>query len=167
MSRMRTGWVAIALGALAIVIAGLLWARRSAPPPAQPVAFDHALHLRQKLACADCHVLVETAEKAGLPTANLCMTCHQVIKTGSPEVQKVAQFQKARRPIPWVRLYQVPDFVYFNHSRHIKAGMKCSECHGNTGATVVSVTEKEFAMATCVDCHTMKKASNDCLTCHK
>lgn len=146
--------------------AGILWARRAAPP-VQPINFDHALHARQQLGCIDCHALVETFEHAGLPTANLCMTCHMVIKTESTEVQKIARFQKARQPIPWVRLYEVPDFVYFNHSRHVKANVKCAECHGNTGTVAVSATEKRFTMATCVDCHTARKAPSDCLTCHK
>ncbi len=166
MSRTRAGLVAIVIVAVAGAIGAMLWARRPAPP-VQPVAFDHSLHLRQKLTCAECHILAQISEKAGLPTANLCMTCHQVIKTESPEVQKIAQFQKARRPIPWARLYEVPDFVYFNHSRHLKAGMQCAECHGSTGTTAVSATEKEFTMATCMDCHRTRNASNDCLTCHK
>ncbi len=166
MNRRRTALGVLALAALLLTVAGLVWGRRGAPP-AQPIAFDHDLHARQNLACTDCHILVERAEKAGLPTASLCMTCHQVIKTESGEVQKIAQYQRSRKAIPWVRLYQVPYFVYFNHSRHLKAGMKCSECHGRTGTTALSASEKEFTMATCMDCHTQRRASNDCLTCHK
>ena len=163
---MRTGRLALIPIALAGVLAVFLWPRREAPP-VQPVTFDHSLHLEQKLKCPDCHRLVEQSEKAGLPTANLCMTCHQIIKSDSPEVQEIAKFQKDRQFIPWVRLYEVPEFVYFNHSRHVKAEISCAECHGNTGTTAVSVAEKEFTMATCMDCHRLRGASNDCLTCHK
>ncbi len=166
MKLVRTGWLALILVMLAGVVAAFLWGRRPAAPE-QPVTFDHSLHLEQNLKCTDCHRLVEHSEKAGLPTANLCMTCHQVIKSDSPEVQKIAQFQQTRQFIPWVRLYEVPEFVYFNHSRHVKAEIECAECHGNTGTTVVSAPEKEFTMATCMDCHRVRGASNDCLTCHK
>ena len=166
MKRVRTGLLVLIPLVLAAVLAVLLSARRQAAP-VQPVTFDHSLHLEQKIKCADCHRLVSQSEKAGLPTANLCMSCHQVIKSDSPEVQKIAQFQKARQFIPWVRLYEVPEFVYFNHSRHVKAEIECAECHGDTGTTVVSATEKEFTMATCMDCHQDRGASNDCLTCHK
>ncbi len=169
MNSRRATLVAVPIAALAIVttvVTTVLWGRRP-PPPTQPIAFDHAQHARQKLVCNDCHVTAESTAMAGLPTANLCMTCHQVIKSESPEVKKIAAFQQARQPIPWVRLYEVPLFVYFNHSRHLKAGMKCSECHGTTGTVAVSATEKEFSMATCMDCHSARKASNDCLTCHK
>lgn len=157
-------WLLTPVSLLLLFLGAQRWGRSA---PAQPVTFDHALHAAQKIGCTDCHSLVEKSEHAGLPTANLCMTCHQVIKSDSPEVKKIAAFQQSRQAIPWVRLYEVPHFVYFNHSRHIKAGMKCGECHGNTGTVAVSATEKEFTMATCVDCHTERKASNDCLTCHK
>lgn len=166
MKRLHLAGLVVALLAL-ILLTGEMSVRTASSPHAQPVVFDHALHARQKLACADCHTLASKTEKAGLPTANLCMTCHQVIKAESAEVKKIAQFQKARQMIPWVRLYEVPAFVYFNHSRHLKAGMKCAECHGNTGTIAVSATEREFTMATCMDCHRTRNASNDCLTCHK
>ena len=166
MNKRRTVVALLGILAASAAVVTLLWGRRP-PPPVQPVRFDHELHARQQLACADCHFLAAKGEHAGLPTANLCMTCHQVIKSDSPEVRKVAQFQQARRPIPWVRLYEVPHFVYFNHSRHLKAGLQCAECHGKTGTVAVSASEKQFTMATCMDCHTARRASNECLTCHR
>jgi len=158
--------LAVAVLAATAVAAGLWWSG-SEPPPAQPVAFDHKLHAEAGLTCDTCHQLYDASAKAGLPTANFCMSCHQVVKSDSPEVKKIAQFQQAGGIIPWVRLYETPGFVYFNHSRHIKAEVKCAECHGNTGTVSVSAAEMEFTMAACMDCHRVRKASLDCLTCHK
>ena len=152
---------------LALAVAGAVWAWWPAPAPAQPINFSHKLHRDQKMECTDCHQLAVKSRTSGLPTANLCMTCHQAIKFDSPEVKKIAQFRDSGRPIPWVRLYQLPDFVYFNHVRHVKSGIACATCHGGTGALPVSRAEREFTMAFCTDCHEARGASTDCATCHK
>ena len=134
----------------------------------QPVAFNHKLHLEQKIECMDCHQLVMKTRRSGLPTANLCMPCHAVIKADSPEIKKVAQYRAVHRPIPWVRLYQVPGFIYYNHERHVKAGgLACSTCHGATGTEEVSVAYRQFTMGFCIDCHKERKAPNDCTVCHR
>lgn len=159
-------WLA-ALAALILAVAGVVWARRPAAPPQQPIAFDHKIHRDFGMDCAACHQLVDKAERSGLPTANLCMTCHTVFKADSPEVKKIAQFRDSRRPIPWVRLYQLPDFVYFNHARHVKSGIACAQCHGSTGTVRASRTEREIDMDFCTECHTERGAPNDCATCHQ
>lgn len=152
---------------LAFGLAAVVWGRRAERPPAQPIAFDHRLHRDQKMECLDCHQQADKARNAGLPTANLCMTCHQAIKFDSPEVKKIAAFRDSHQAIPWVRLYQVPNFVYFNHSRHVRLGIACGQCHHNTGTVTVSRTEREFTMNFCVDCHREQRASVDCATCHQ
>lgn len=134
----------------------------------QPVAFNHKLHADQKIECVDCHQLVMKSRHSGMPTANLCMTCHVIIKKDSPEVKKIAQYKAERRPIPWVRLYQIPGFIYYNHERHVKAaGLACSTCHGATGTEAVTVAYRQFTMGFCIDCHKERKASNDCSVCHR
>ena len=134
----------------------------------QPIAFNHKLHADQKIECVDCHQLVMKSRHSGMPTANLCMTCHAVIKKDSPEVKKIAQYKTERRPIPWVRLYQVPGFIYYNHERHVTAaGLACSTCHGATGTEAVSVAYRQFTMGFCIDCHKERKAPNDCSVCHR
>lgn len=136
--------------------------------PTQPIAFSHKLHVDQKMDCTDCHQLAMKTRRSGLPTANLCMTCHAAIKTDSPEVKKIAQYKAEHKSIPWVRLYQVPGFIYYNHERHVKgAGIVCSTCHGATGTEEVSVAHREFTMGFCIDCHKEKQASNDCSVCHR
>lgn len=134
--------------------------------PAQPINFNHKLHRDQGMECTDCHQLANKTRRSGLPTANLCMACHMAIKTESPEVKKIAQFKESRQPIPWVRLYQVPDFVYYNHMRHIKSGIVCATCHGTTGTLPVSEAVRTFSMSFCTDCHQQRGAPTDCATCH-
>ena len=132
----------------------------------QPINFNHKLHIDQKMECTDCHQLATKTRRSGLPTANLCMTCHRAIKKDSPEVQKIAQYKKERKVIPWVRLYQLPDFVYYNHMRHIHSGIACATCHGTTGTLPVAQAVRTFSMAFCVDCHDQRGAPKDCATCH-
>jgi predicted CXXCH cytochrome family protein len=132
----------------------------------QPINFNHKLHIDQKMDCTDCHQLATKTRRSGLPTANLCMACHAAIKRESPEVQKIAQYKKEKKPIPWVRLYQLPNFVYYNHSRHINSGIACATCHGTTGTLPVAQAVRTFSMGFCMDCHQQRKASNDCATCH-
>jgi hypothetical protein len=136
--------------------------------PAQPVAFNHKLHVeQQKMECANCHQLATKSRRSGLPTANLCMACHLVIKAGSPEIKKLAAYQEKGQAIPWVRLYQLPAFVYYSHRRHVNSGIECQTCHGATGTTEVSASTRTFSMAFCMDCHRQKGASNDCAVCHQ
>ncbi len=132
----------------------------------QPINFNHKLHIDQKMECTDCHQLATKTRRSGLPTANLCMTCHRAIKRDSPEVAKIAQYKKDGKPIPWVRLYQLPQFVYYNHMRHINSGIACATCHGTTGTLPVSEAVRDFSMAFCVDCHTERRATKDCAACH-
>src|SRR5258706_366420 len=87
----------------------------------QPIAFNHKQHADQKIGCTDCHRLAMKTRRSGLPTANLCLTCHRAIKADSPEIKKLAKYRAEHKAIPWVRLYQLPNFVYYNHERHVKA----------------------------------------------
>ncbi len=153
---------------VALAVAGAVWALRPPTAPVQPIAFDHKLHVEKaQMQCTQCHQLADKSRHSGLPTANLCMTCHVAIKFDSPEVKKIAEYRESRRPIPWVRLYELPDFVYYNHMRHVTSGIACATCHLSTGTVTVSRAEREFTMAFCMDCHKERGASNDCATCHK
>jgi hypothetical protein len=136
--------------------------------PEQPIHFSHKLHVeQQKMQCTNCHQLATKSRHSGLPTANLCMACHIVIKADSVEIKKVAEYKKKGEAIPWVRLYQLPNFVYYSHRRHVNSGIACNTCHGSTGTTDVSEATRTFTMRFCMDCHREKGASNDCATCHQ
>src|SRR5689334_24957982 len=96
----------------------------------QPVQFSHKHHVGDDgLDCRYCHTSVETAASAGLPPTSTCMNCHKQIWADSPYLEPVRASFRTGKPIEWIRVYNLPDFVYFNHSIHVKKGVGCSTCH--------------------------------------
>jgi hypothetical protein len=137
------------------------------PPVEQPIAYSHKVHIAAGLACKNCHTMPGEGFAATYPKETLCMGCHQSIKTDSPEIRKLAKFAKAKEPVPWVRIYQVPDFVWFSHALHVKdAGIDCQQCHGDVAQRDVLFKEKSISMTSCMDCHARSRASNGCDVCH-
>jgi hypothetical protein len=105
--------------------------------------------------------------QATVPKESFCMGCHTKVKSDSPEIQKLAKFAKEKQPVPWVRIYRVPDMVWFSHVLHVKdAELPCSACHGDVGTRDVLFQEKSISMSTCMDCHARMQAANGCDTCH-
>ena len=100
--------------------------------PEQPIAFSHKIHAGEyEIACQYCHTGVEIGKSANIPSVNICMNCHSAIKTDSPEIQKLYAAQESGKPIEWVRIHNLPDLAYFNHSQHVKVGgVECQTCHG-------------------------------------
>ena len=95
------------------------------------------------------------------------MTCHATIKTDSPAIKKLADFAAQKKPVPWVQVYQVPDYVYFSHRTHVvKAKMDCANCHGPVRERDVIVKERPTSMPACINCHKEKGAPIGCRTCH-
>ncbi|WP_051670714.1 cytochrome c3 family protein [Bryobacter aggregatus] len=141
---------------------------QAADPPKQPIAFSHKQHAGElKLPCATCHVNPAPGEMMTFPVESKCMTCHQAIKTDSPEIQKLAKFAADKKRVPWTRVYQVPTFVFWSHKAHLDAGAKCSDCHGEVATLTLMSKEKETSMGACMECHRQKKVSNDCSFCHE
>lgn len=137
------------------------------PPPTQPVPYSHKVHAGDlKLPCKTCHTNPDPGEVMGLPAVSTCMGCHTAIKTDSPHIQKLAAFAKNQRPLPWVRVYQIPSFVYFSHKAHAEAGAKCETCHGPVKEREVIRLESNITMGGCMKCHEQHNASNDCSYCH-
>lgn len=101
------------------------------------------------------------------PAEKICMNCHSSIKTDSPEIQKVAKFFAEQRRLPWVRVYQVPTFVFWSHRSHTDAGATCTDCHGAVPEMELMFKAKGIAMGDCMDCHRQKKVPNDCTFCHE
>jgi hypothetical protein len=132
----------------------------------QPVPFSHKLHMAAGTACKDCHENAAVKERAGLPAAEKCMLCHRAIATEKPEIAKLAEMHKQGRSPEWVRVYKVPDFVFFNHSSHVKAGVECQSCHGPVETREVLAKEVSTSMTTCMDCHAGRKVSNECHLYH-
>src|SRR5271170_7863388 len=122
--------------------------------PVQPVPFSPALHNGQLgIDCRYCHSNVEKSGWANLPTAQTCMNCHDQVKTNSPLLAVVRQSYATGRPVPWVQIHQVPDFVFFNHSIHIARGVSCVECHGQINHMDTVEHAKPLSMGFCLDCH--------------
>lgn len=138
------------------------------PEPVQPFAYSHKVHLAQDLTCTDCHEGVERGPRAGIPGINTCMTCHQAVATDHPLVKSMAEMQAKGLDFAWQRVYAYPreSHVRFEHAPHIRAKVDCATCHGDMRQQDVARRVVNMNMAFCVNCHTQKQASNDCLTCH-
>ncbi len=132
---------------------------------AQPVVFNHRLHAEQRLECTDCHPGAEKWVNAGLPGREQCMLCHQAIAVESTAIQELAALPMGHR-IPWERVYQVPDFIFFSHASHFDAGVECNSCHGPVATRDVLDQEISTNMVVCMNCHLERNASNECYLCH-
>ena len=96
------------------------------------------------------------------------MACHATIAKDKPEIQKLAEFAKSKKPIPWARVYSVAAGVYWSHRSHIEAGMKCDVCHGAVAQMDVMAKVKNVTtMAGCMDCHRKNNAETGCEFCHE
>jgi hypothetical protein len=134
--------------------------------PAQPIPYSHKVHIAAGAQCKDCHKNPDPGDFMGIPQAALCMNCHRSIKSDSPAVQKIAEFAKEKKEIPWVRVYRLPDYVFFNHHVHVEKGATCNECHGDVAKMDVMFKAADISMGACMNCHRAKKASVGCTYCH-
>jgi hypothetical protein len=122
--------------------------------PIQPVPFDHSLHAGNLgIDCRYCHVAVEKSATSSVPSAQTCMNCHSVIKKDSPLLEPVRRSYATGEPVPWVKIHQLPDYVYFNHSVHVNRGISCVECHGKINEMPVVYHSQSLSMGFCLDCH--------------
>lgn len=123
--------------------------------PTQPIAFSHKLHAGQyQIDCNYCHTGVTKAQAANIPSANMCMNCHNTIKPESPEIQKIYAAIENETPIEWVRVHNLPDLAYFNHSQHVKVGgLECQTCHGPIQEMEVVQQYSPLTMGWCINCH--------------
>lgn len=122
--------------------------------PIQPVAFDHSLHVGQLgMDCRYCHTYVDRSEHSNVPSAQSCMNCHNQIQVDSPALAPVRESYESGQPVEWVRVHNVPDYVYFNHSVHVNRGISCVECHGGVNEMEVVYQAKPLSMAFCLECH--------------
>jgi len=123
--------------------------------PKQPIAFSHKLHAGQyKVDCNYCHTGVNRGKSATIPSANICMNCHGVIKKESPEIQKIYAAVEANKPVEWVRVHNLPDLAYFNHAQHVNVGnVQCVQCHGEIEKMEVVQQRSSLTMGWCIDCH--------------
>jgi hypothetical protein len=133
----------------------------------QPVAFSHKKHYAVGLSCPQCHTGATESEQAGFPNTDECMLCHATMMSDSPEVKKLADAHRRKEKVRWVRVYKVPEFVFFSHASHLKAGQQCATCHGPVDQRDVLTQEISTSMTSCMNCHATKAVSNDCSLCHQ
>ena len=189
------GALGAALLAVLVFLAISSWSRQpaaAAKPSTQPINFPHNVHVgTYKMDCQYCHSDARRSEYAGLPSVERCMGCHKITAADRPEIKKLAEYAQKNEPIPWVRIFKVPEFTYFPHKPHIRADVKCQTCHGpietmttaggTTGPRLVNdllnltgmrPASPPLSMGWCIDCHREQNATRgmkaplDCVTCH-
>ncbi len=122
--------------------------------PKQPVPFSHAIHAGELgMDCRYCHNTVEDAAQAAIPPTATCMNCHSSIHAKSPKLAPVRESFATGDPIEWVRVHDLADYAYFNHSAHVRRGVSCVSCHGRIDQMDVVKQEKSLSMGFCLDCH--------------
>jgi hypothetical protein len=122
--------------------------------PQQPVAFSHAIHVDQVgMDCRYCHDDVEKSWFSNIPSAAVCMNCHNQVLKDDPKLELVRESAATGKPIAWVQIHKVPDYVYFNHAVHVNRGVSCLHCHGEINRMEVAYHAKPFSMAFCLECH--------------
>ncbi len=139
--------------------------------PQQPIAFNHEVMVQKGIPCLYCHTEALKSPVAGIPSVQKCMGCHNVIATDAPEVKKLAGYWERQEPIPWVRINQLPRFVYFSHQVHVvAAGLNCERCHGDVGHMPVTQPVVNMTMGWCLSCHKQQPNAQqltDCTVCHQ
>ncbi len=155
-------WVVVVLLGLsgaAMVAVPMVYVRRPVATgqgraPEQPIPFDHRHHaFRDQIDCLYCHPAAASQARAGVPTSERCMGCHQQIWTSSPMLAPLVSSYPQDRPIVWQQVNQLPDFVYFNHAIHLHQGIGCVTCHGRVDHMARVVQEASLLMNWCLDCH--------------
>jgi hypothetical protein len=149
-----------AVFAIAALAYGLALANRSAwvtqarVAREQPVPFSHKHHVRELgIDCRYCHTSVENAGFAGIPATQTCMNCHKEIWAQSPMLEPVRASFRSGESIEWIRVHDLPDFVYFDHSIHVQKGIGCTSCHGRVDLMNLTWQEAPLQMEWCLSCH--------------
>lgn len=162
--RWANGVARAAIVVLAVVVVGvpaglMAWVRtpfhrgQYAPVP-QPVAFPHTVHAAEAgIDCRYCHHLVDRTPFAGIPSTEICLGCHRQVLAASPRLAPVRASMESGEPIPWRRVHNLPDHVYFDHAIHVRQGVGCVTCHGRVDLMPRVAQVSPLSMTWCLDCH--------------
>jgi hypothetical protein len=130
------------------------WARGEHHAVAQPIAFDHRIHVTGlRIDCRYCHADAERTASAGLPSTKQCVACHSRTWMSTSVMAPVRRSLETGRPITWARVTQLPDFVYFDHAIHVDRGVGCETCHGRVDRMATAEQAAPLTMGWCLDCH--------------
>jgi formamidopyrimidine-DNA glycosylase len=163
-SRSSNSLAKVTLAAALMAGGGILWAAYALNAGSfttgvevardQPVPFSHKHHVSDDgIDCRYCHTSVETSSFAGLPPTETCMSCHSQIWTNAAMLEPVRESFRTGKSLEWVRVHDLPDFVYFNHSIHVNKGIGCSTCHGRVDQMPLMYKVNTLYMQWCVNCH--------------
>ena len=185
--------VALAAVAMAVGLASALVSPREGYAPSQPILFQHKRMAGPpnwvqgadgqetnlggfSIPCLYCHTMAYEGRHATLPSTDVCMNCHSTVGQDKEWVIALKAYDDDDRPIPWVKVHDLPDFAYFDHSAHLtalddqgKQKVDCADCHGAVEETDVVRVENRLNMGWCLDCHRKPEmqAATDCVTCHR
>ena len=138
--------------------------------PEQPINFSHKIHAGEfEIPCMYCHTQARRSISAGVPSVNKCVGCHDNVATDRPQIRKVINYFENKEPIPWIKVHDLPDFVYFPHKRHVQADVECQTCHGPVERMEKVTRMAPVKMGECLACHKENEVEHglDCWTCHK
>ena len=153
-SLVLTGLIVIILGVTLDQLQRSPWVTRQGQRPDQPVPFSHKHHVQGLgLQCQYCHTSVEVSFYAGIPPTKTCINCHSQIWTNAQLLEPVRQSWATGQSIPWIRVHDLPDYVYFNHSIHVNKGLGCSSCHGRVDEMPLMYMQNSLQMEWCLNCH--------------
>jgi hypothetical protein len=139
---------------LAIVLGRSSYVTRAHEFIEQPIQFSHLHHVTDDgIDCRYCHTSVETSSFAGIPPTKTCMNCHSQLWANSPILEPVRASFRDDTSLRWIRVHDLPDFVYFNHSIHIKKGVGCETCHGRIDQMPLTEQARSLQMEWCINCH--------------
>lgn len=158
----KFAWIAVLVAVVAAIAiyrwrAGFPDARGA--PVAQPIPFSHKHHVGDDgIDCRYCHTTVEKSRFAGLPSTEVCLTCHSQLFRDAPLLMPLQASAAAGRPLRWRRVHDLPDFVYFDHGIHVAKGVSCGECHGPVDQMPLTWRQAPLEMQWCLDCHRAPEA---------
>ena len=122
--------------------------------PVQPVPYSHALHAgKLGIDCRYCHTTVEKANFAAIPPTETCMNCHTNIRTQSEALEPIRESWATGKPVEWIKIHDLPHYVYFSHQAHVTHGVGCIECHGRIDQMERVYQAKPLSMGWCLECH--------------
>jgi len=154
MSLVLTGLIVIGLGLTLDELQRSPWVTRQGQRADQPVPFSHKHHVQGLgLQCQYCHTSVEKSSYAGIPPTKTCMNCHAQIWTNAQLLEPVRHSWATGESIKWIKIHDLPDYVYFNHSIHVNKGIGCSSCHGRVDNMPLMYQESSLQMEWCLNCH--------------
>jgi hypothetical protein len=142
----------------------------------QPIPFSHKHHAGDDgIDCRYCHTSVEKSAFAGIPSTEICMSCHSQLFKDAPMLAPLRESARAGMPLHWARVHDLPDFVFFDHSIHVAKGVKCDRCHGPVETMPRIRRVASLEMQWCVECHRTEaharhldeRRMTDCSTCHR